>query len=164
MTASPTGLKVRPFRLDVDVSPLSRLLANAKQVDHTGELLSEAQLQLHLSVPHHDASKDRWVIPHPDDPATLLGHAALYLPSGADDRRVADGMMVVHPEWRRQGLGTALFSQLEKRLREGAADVQDLRFYLDSRHDGAVAFAQSKGLAPNLADTYTEMRAALVPS
>lgn len=161
MPVLPLRLKVRPFRVDADVSPLARLSAAAEEADRTGELLSEAQLQLHLSVPHHDAGRDRWVISHPDDPAQLLGHAALYLPSGVDDRRVADGAVVVHPEWRRQGLGAALFSSLEKRLREGAAEVKSLRFYLDPRHPGAVAFARSRGLEPDLADTYAEMRASL---
>lgn len=161
MTALPVSPKVRPFRLDTDVSPLLRLLAKAEEVDQTGELLSKAQSQLHLSVPHHDAGRDRWVIQHPDDPVTLIGHAALYLPNGSDDRRVADGMVVIHPEWRRQGLGTALFSQLEKRLREHTGDVESLRLYLDPRHQGAVAFATTRQLRVNPADTYTEMRAVL---
>ncbi len=81
--------------------------------------------------------------------------------AGADDRRVADGMGVVHPEWRRHGLGSALFSALETRLREHTTDVQSLCIYLEARHEGAVAFAAARQFRPNPADTYTEMRAVL---
>ena len=158
MTALPANLKVRPFSLDTDVPPLLRLLADAETVDDSGELLSEAQLRLYLSLPGHDTKTDRWVIEHPQND-TFIGHAALQLPSETDDRRVADGMLVVHPQWRRQGLGNALFLRLEGRLAQTSGVT--LRFYLDPRLGATVRFAVKRGLEPNFADTYTEMHAAL---
>ncbi len=159
MTTLPTGLKVRSFRMDTDVSPLLHLLAEAEAVDG-GELLSEEQVRVYLSLPTHNPETDRWVIEHPEDEEVLIAHAELSLPSETDDRRVADGMMTVHPEWRRQGLGRVMFSHVEDRL-EQPQNIDELRFYLDLRHEGAVAFATSQEFEPNTADTYTEMHAVL---
>ena len=157
MTVLPAGLEVRPFRLDTDVPPLLQLLADAEAVDDSGELLSEEQLHLYLSLPNHNPQADRWVIEHPEN-ETLIAHAALQLPSETDDRRVTDGTLVVHPEWRRQGLGSTLFSKIEERLAQSSVA---LRFYLDPRLEAAVTFAVKRGLEPNPADTYTEMHAVL---
>ncbi len=159
MTTLPTGLKVRPFRMDTDVSPLLHLLAETEAVDDSGELFSEELLRIYLTLPGHDPATDRWVIEHPEN-KTLIGHAVLRLPTETDDRRVADGMLVVHPLLRRQGLGHALFPHVETRL-EHSKNVAELRFYLDPRHEGAVAFAKSQGFEPNPTDTYTEMHAVL---
>lgn len=81
------------------------------------------------------------------------------LPRVDDDRRVADGMLVVHPAWHLKGLGAKLFTQLEARLQESGVDTCLLRFYLDPALEAAVAFARSQGLEPFEPDTYTEMRA-----
>ena len=160
MTALPTGLKVRPFRIATDVPPLLQLLADAEAVDDSGELFSEERLRLYLSLPGHNPQTDRWVIEHPED-GRFVGHAALQLPSETDERwGVADGTLVVHPQWRRQGLGSTLFSQLEKRL-EQTTNVNTLRFYLGSRLEATTAFAEARQFAPNSADTYTEMHAVL---
>ena len=153
MTALPTGLTVRPFRLDADVPPLLQLLTEVEAIDK-GELLSEEQMRLYLSLPTHNPETDRWVIEHPEDADTLIAHAELYLPSETDDRRVAYGTLVVHPQWRRQGLGSTLFSKIEERLAQSSVA---LRFYLDPRLEAAVTFAVKRGLEPNSADTYTEM-------
>ncbi len=158
MTALPIGLTVCPFRIDTDVPPLLQLLTEVEAVDK-GELLSEEQLQLYLSLPNHNSETDRWIIAHPDDADVLIAHAELYLPNDKDDRRVADGTLVVHPQWRQQGLGNILFSKIEERL----AQVSDiaLRFYLDPRLEAAIRFAGERRLEPNLADTYNEMHAVL---
>lgn len=159
MTALPFSPKVRPFRIDTDVPPLLHLLAEAEAVDK-GELLSKEQLHIYLSVPSHNPATDRWVVEHPDDADVLIAHAAVNLPSQMDDRRVADATLVVHPQWRRRGFGRTLFSHIEGRL-EQATQVEELRFYLDPRHEGAVAFAAARRLEPKPADTYTKMHAFL---
>lgn len=151
--------KVRPFQVDTDVKPLLRLLAEVEAVDDSGEALTEAELRVYLDVPQHDPETDRWVVEHPDG-ASLIAQAALYEPSDVDDRRVADGMLSVHPGWRRRGLGRALFSSLEARL-QAADNVERLRFYLDPRHEGSAIFAEARGLLPNPADTHTAMQAVL---
>ncbi len=92
MTTLPTGLKVRPFRMDTDVSPLLHLLAETEAVDDSDELFSEELLRIYLTLPGHDPATDRWVIEHPEN-KTLIGHAVLRLPTETDDRRVADGML-----------------------------------------------------------------------
>lgn len=158
MFLSP-GPKVRPFRLNTDIAPLLHLLAEIEAVDGSGEALSEAQLRVYLDVPQHNPETDRWVI-EPQDGASIIAQAALYLPSDVDDRRVADGVLSVHPEWRRRGLGERLFSRLEARL-QAASGVERLRFYLDPGDEGAIAFAKARGLEPNPADTYTAMHAVL---
>ena len=63
MTALPTGITVRPFRIDTDVPPLLQLLTEVEAIDNSGELLSKEQVQ---SLPYryrrHDPETDRWVI------------------------------------------------------------------------------------------------------
>ncbi len=142
MTALPFTPEVRPFRIDTDVPPLLQLLAAAEAVDG-GDLLSEEQVRLYLSLPNHNPETDRWVVEHPDDADVLIAHAELHLPSETDDRRVADATLVVHPKWRRQRIGCTLFSHIEGRLAR-TTDVNELRFYLDPRHEGAVAFAAAR--------------------
>jgi mycothiol synthase len=147
--------------LDTDVPHLVRLLQEAEAVDRSGGLISEEVVRLYLGALHHNPYTDRWVIEDPLEPGALVAHAALYLPTTADDRRVADGMLVVHPAWRLKNPGTALFAHLEVRLRGSGADTHLLRFYLDPALEAAVMFARSTGFEPDPADTYTEMRASL---
>ena len=151
--------KVRLFRPDADVLPLVRLLAEIEAVDRSGEALTEAELRVYLDAPQHDPETDRWVVEHPDG-ASLIAQAALYLPGEVDDRRVADGTLSVHPEWRRQGLGSDLFGCLEARLQR-SDDVEHLRFYLDPQLEGSASFAAARGLSANPADSYTALHAVL---
>lgn len=150
------NLKVRP---DADVLPLVRLLAEIEAVDRSGEALTEAELRAYLDVPQHNPETDRWVAEYPDG-GSLVAQAALYLPSDADDRRVADGALSVHPEWRRRGLGSDLFGQLETRLQR-ADDVEHLRFYFDPQFEGSTSFAAARGFSANPADNYTALHAVL---
>ena len=148
---------VRAFRRDTDVSPLLQLLQDVEAFDKTGERWSSEKLELYLSAPEHNPETDRWVVAHPDDAAKHIGHAVLYLPGRADDRRVADGMVVIHPAWRRRGLASKLAAHLQKRLREGQ-NILSFRVYLDPRQKGPKAFVARWGLGPNPADSYRLMR------
>jgi len=159
MPALPPSLKVRPFEVSADVPRLVRLLDEAEAADNSGQLISEEVVRLYLSALHHNPDTDRWVIEDPQDADTLIAHAALNLPTEDDDRRVADGMLVVHPAWRLKGLGSEVFNWLEARLQKSGSNTQLLRFYLDPKLEAAVAFARSKAFEPSEPDTYTEMRA-----
>ena len=140
---------------------LVHLLQAAETADRSGQPTSEAFVRLYLDVPHHTPDTDRWVVEDPQDDDKLVAHAALYLPAMEDDRRVADGMLVVHPAWRLKGLGTDLLARLEARVHASGVDTRLLRFYLDPSLEAAVTIAHAKGFAPFKADTYTEMRAVL---
>lgn len=160
MPSSAAGPQVRALNLNTDVLPLLRLMQEVETVDQTGEPFSEAKLRLYLSAPEHNPETDRWVIEHPEHAATLIGHAALFLPSPADERRVADGAVLVHPAWRRRGLGTKLTAHLERRLQDGP-NIRTFRAYLDPRHEGAKVFAGRWSLSPNLAGAYVRLSAEL---
>ncbi len=133
-------------------------MQEVEAVDQTGESFSEAKLRLYLSAPEHNPETDRWVIERPGDSGALIAHAGLYLPSPVDNRRVADSAILVHPAWRRRGLGSKLAAHLEKRLTEGP-DIRTLRTYPDPRQEGAKAFAGLWSLSPNLAGAYTRLSA-----
>lgn len=159
MSLFSSGLKVRPFEVATDVPRLLQLLREAEAVDATGQLVSEENIRLYLSVPQHNSITDRWVIEDPNNAALLIAHAAINLPAQSDDRRIADAMLTVHPAWRRNGLGTHLLSHIEARLGEAKSSTHLLRLYVEPKHAAAVAFVQAMGFKPFGADTYTEMRA-----
>lgn len=97
MSVLPYGLEVRPFSVGTGVPQLVRLLQAVEAVDRSGQLIAEEVVRLYLGALHHHPYTDRWVTEDPLDPDTLIAHAALYLLTADDDRRVADGMLVVHP-------------------------------------------------------------------
>src|SRR5215212_1651847 len=108
---------IRHYVPEQEVSALSRLLTEIESMDSDGEDTSEDYLRASLAWPNYRPDKDVWVA---ESEGKLVGYGvALEQPS-----ENCTIYIVVHPEYRRQGLGSQLFSLTLDRAREvGAKDI-----------------------------------------
>jgi mycothiol synthase len=142
----------RPFSPEDDIPCLLRLRLTVEAEDHEGADNTEEYLRLQLALPGHDPAHDRLVAAAAADPDSLLGYNLVWLPPG---EQTAQANVIVHPAWRRRGIGSALLAQALARLRQlGAAQVE---VYAHHKHPAAGAFLQAQDFQP--AGAYTEMRA-----
>ena len=144
-------LTIRSFSLDRDIPLILSLRAATEAIDQEGTDVSEAALRTQLALPGHDPSTDRWVVEAPGNPSDLIAYALVYVAPGAD---IADTNLIVHPEWRRLGIGSRLVPLIQARaLQLGATRAQ---VYGNIKHPAALGFLHKLGFAPQ--GIYTEMR------
>lgn len=148
---------IRPFDVESDIPRLVWLLTTAESIDQSGEDISEENLRAQLTVPHHNPALDRWVIEHPHHQDDLIGHSVVWSASTADGVRVVEVSIVIHPEWRRQGLGTELLTRSIARAQTLEAVL--MRLYADTRDHATTAFLTKHHFQP--VSAYTEMGAAI---
>ncbi len=142
----------RPYSPSDDLPRLLRLRLAVEAEDQSGDEVSEEALRAQLALPGHDPTRDRTVALDPTDPDTLLGYNLVWLPPGEQN---AQANVIVHPAWRRQGIGRALLEQALTHLRQlGAAQVN---IYAHQSHPAAGPFLRAHGFQP--AGAYTELRA-----
>ncbi len=113
-----TSFHIRHFAPDTDLPHLVQLYALVEAVDHTGEDVSEETLRGMLVLPDHDPVKDRWVAVAEDASDALVGFCSVWKAPTASH---ADITGVVHPAWRRRGIGAELLARSLQRAREGEA-------------------------------------------
>lgn len=147
-----SSFRVRNFQPATDISQLLSLLNDAEAIDHSGEDISEITVLAQLEA--HDPQKDRWVIEVSDEPDVLIGHGAIWTATHDDGSLIAEVNLVIHPQWRRRGLGSMLFSSIENRAKDLGASY--IRLYADPEHEPTVQFLTKKGFSAVAA--YTEMR------
>lgn len=150
---SSHGFRLREFANPADVPALLRLLEAAEAVDRSGEDISAEMIAAQLDVPNHAPRRDRAVVEHPTDAGSLIGQSALWT-APADDPIIGEATLVVHPEWRNRGIGSALLDTMIARATD--LDASFVRLYADPNHAPTVAFLQHRQFAPVAA--YTEMR------
>jgi len=142
----------RHFRPDEDIPRLLNLRLAVEAEDQEGTDNREENLRAQLTLPGHDPARDRSVAFLATDPDGLLGYNLTWLPP---DKQVARANVIVHPAWRRQGLGSLLLQKLlEHASHLGAARVT---VSAHQKHPAAGPFLRKHGFHPT--GTYTEMRA-----
>ncbi len=139
----------RPFLPEQDLPRLVALLTAVEREDQDGEDVSEAYVREQLTWSHHDAGRDRYVAFHLTE-QSLLGHGAVFVTPGDEH---ADLSIVVHPAWRRQGLGSALLLLLLDRAR--SLGTQDVRSYAALHNSAAQSFLDKHAFVQ--VSTYTRM-------
>src|ERR1700686_3191348 len=102
----------RHFDMQRDFAALVILLQTVEQADQDGEDVSEAALREQLTWPGHDPDLDRWVVLSSAG-TTLIGYGAIF--QSPNDEH-ADLSVAVHPQWRRQGIGSTLLDHLLERV------------------------------------------------
>ena len=104
---------LRNFDPAADFTNLVQLRATVEAADQHGNDTSPERLRSQFDWPGHDPAQDRWVIERTQD-SSLIGHGWTFAQSPT--RSILD--LAVHPQWRRQGLGTQLLAALSKRAKE----------------------------------------------
>jgi mycothiol synthase len=144
-------LVIRSFLTDQDIPRLLALFAAVEATDNTGNLVTEQSFRQQLESPGHDPLKDRWVVEAPGNPSELIGSALVRAAQAAD---VSEANILVHPAWRRQGIGSMLLSRVVERSRQlGSTGLQ---IFASSSHPAAPAFLQKHAFVAQGA--YTELR------
>lgn len=141
-------ITVRPFAPEADFPALAGLLAAVEAADLAGDEVSEEALRQRLAWPSPDPARDRLVVAEPGRPDRLIGYGAVWK-SPLTER--ADIECVIHPAWRRRGLGTALLARLLERVRELGASAVGV--YADEGNAQARSFLERRGFRPVAAYT-----------
>ena len=140
---------------DEDLAALVRLINDADRVDGAGFATKEAALAHRLAVP--DAvPRDAIYVSEQD--GQLVGWAMLWVRYEESlDRIHASG--IVHPDYRRRGIGTALMRRVEERARSLRGDKPlVLEMAVREQVDGAAELALSLGMQPVRYFFYMECR------
>ncbi|OGO31066.1 MAG: hypothetical protein A2136_07245 [Chloroflexi bacterium RBG_16_54_11] len=149
-------LSIRAISPDRDIPRILSLRHAAEAVDQEGIEINEQTLRAQLELPGHDPLRDRWVIDTPDyhpedgDPS-LIASALIRQAPGSDE---AEAFIVVHPDWRHQGVGGLLLTRIIGRARQ--LDAQSIQVFANNKHKGAARFLQEHGFVAQGA--YTELR------
>ena len=141
---SALGLVLRRPRLQ-DAEGLFRLQADVDTHDYGALDLSLDDIRAELA--DADLRTDAWVAHPTPDGRHPVAYAVLAPRTGARFR----GHVAVHPQRRRQGIGTALAALIEARSRERVEEVEDrsaevtLQGWINADSPADVAWSQSLG-------------------
>jgi mycothiol synthase len=149
-------LIVRSWMPDQDIPAILSLYSAVEAADQQGMDISEAALRAHLAQPGHDPLKDRWLVVSPDDPQALVASALVHF---APNNTRADANIIVHPSWRRQGIGSMLLSRIM--LRAQALGAHSIQIYASTSLPAASVFLQARAFLAQGA--YTELRLSADP-
>jgi mycothiol synthase len=105
------NFKIRHYVPETDLRPLSQMLTEIESMDRDGEDTSEESLRASLAWPNYHPGEGVWVA---ESEGNLIGYAAaLEQPS-----QRCTIYAVVHPSYRRRGLGSQLLGLTLHRARE----------------------------------------------
>jgi mycothiol synthase len=128
--------KIRHYVPEQDLVPLSRMLTEIESIDRDGEDTSEEYLRASLAWPNYHPDHAVWVV---ESEGKLAGYGvALEQPS-----QRCTIYVVVHPEYRRKGLG----SQLLKLTLNRASQVgtKNILVYANERNQASNLFLNHHG-------------------
>ncbi len=131
------NVNIRPFAWP-DIEAIARLHRASEQIDHGGRLCDAVLLQQRWRRPGIVPERECLVAVVQ---GSVIGYALRSAGEGASHCPV-DG--VVHPSWRRLGVGRRLFRQISDQARLAGARTLDIRVRDDE--PAATAFCQALGL------------------
>ncbi|NJN44831.1 MAG: GNAT family N-acetyltransferase [Anaerolineae bacterium] len=119
-----------------------------ERVDQDKRGVTEDALRAQLEWHGHDPERDRWVIEHPTTPREFVAHAWVF--QQTSER--CNLHVSVHPDWRRQGLGTQLLA--EAIIRAEAYKAGHVLAYICGKDDSRQAFPHHHGFR-RMGDSWT---------
>ncbi|MFZ2098037.1 MAG: GNAT family N-acetyltransferase [Anaerolineales bacterium] len=144
-------LIIRSFSPAQDITRLLSLYNTINAIDQDGVEINEQSLRSQLDLPGYDPLKDRWVIDDPDDPASLIASALI---RHAPRSNITDANIIVHPSWRRQGIGSMLLSRIIERAQQ--LESPAIQIYANPKHPTSPCFLQKHGFI--IQGAYTELQ------
>jgi mycothiol synthase len=144
-------LLIRSFSPDQDIPHLFSLYTAVEAVDHTGNEVTEQALREQLHITGSDPLKDRWIVADPGEPSKLVASGLIRI---VPHSTVAEANILVHPDWRCRGIGSALLAKVLERAQQ--LNASGIQIYASTLHPEASAFLQKREFAAQGA--YTELR------
>jgi len=139
-----TVFTVRNYGHD-DLSTLVKLINDADQVDDAGFATTAEALAHRFAMPDFGPQDAIFLAEHDGH---LVGYAAFFVRHHDTCDRIGT-MGIVHPDFRRQGIGTALMKRLEERARALKGDKPlFLDIHARERVPGVAELALSLGMQP----------------
>ncbi len=140
----------RPFDPANDLVRLFKLRNEVEHFDQEGIPVTLEALKAGLQVPGHDPVRDRLLAVKKENPSLVIGYSAIW-PSVED----ADLQIIVHPAYRRLGIGAGLLRRNLVHARE--LSTRQVNAYASGKNAAANAFLMATGFIRKGA--YTELRA-----
>lgn len=150
----PSRCVIRQFDPAADVARLLRFFNALEALEGDPNPSTEAHVRSQMIWRGHDPARDRWVIEHPRDPASIIGHAWIFPQTSTR----AACKVAVHPHWQRQGLGSALLPYVLRRAHK--MGVQEVVSGCESADESAARFLDRHGFRVRSSNWFLRLPAA----
>ena len=135
--------RVRKFNPDQDFTAYVNLLNETSKHDGEGSSTTEQEQRDYAAMLTIDLNADRFVIDHPEQTDKLIAVCDVWQ---INQNPSADFMLLVHPEWRRQGVGSKLLSAAVNHANELNATAMDA--YARPEQKGIQGFLEQHNFQP----------------
>lgn len=139
---------------DADVDAILAVFRAADPVDHPSWVTPREEIADSFTLSHIDPARDLIVGETADGTIVAVGGSVLHPSREVDLRAFFSG--VVHPDWRRRGIGTTVMRWQKERALEQIAEARttdeiaalpgSIHVYVEERDAGATVVAESLGL------------------
>jgi len=142
---STSALAIHAYRGEGDIQAIAALYNAAASVDGPEWGQSEDDVRLTLTSPGARPEENVFLF---EAEGQLLAYGRIFLEEGPEES-VFFLRGIVHPDWRRQGIGTRLMERLEQRAEERLAEAKNETVYLNAgaqlKHEDRQALFRKMG-------------------
>ncbi len=142
------GLRLRAYGGEADIPAMVEVANAFNEANGETERWSVEMMRNELGSPSHVGPGEAMVLAFVGD--RLVAYSSIEYADTADGERHYRSLGIMHPDWRRRGLGRAMMAQAETRLRDLAARQAypgpcKLTTWLDDPNTGGIELARQRG-------------------